>query len=517
MKKIKALLLIAMAACLLLTGASAQGNDRQSLILGIVSATTNRTNPLTPVEREFMSLTALVYESMIVLDDDYLPKPHLADKWESSGEGSTWTFTLREGVTFHDGTPLTSADVVATVNEILRLANDETNPNKGAYASLRYFINKIAAPDERTVVITTGRKNFGFLYAMNFPILPAAQVQLDNPAGSGPYRVEQFQPADYIWLSVNSSWWGGRPAITEISALFHTTNRELISSYEYNRVDAILTRSMTAAQYRSSVSSLNLTYRTKQFEALMLNHLSYELEDVRVRKAIRAALNLNAIAQNAYMGMAMRTDTPLPSGTWMYSADDTVYRQNIELANQLLDEAGWVDTNDDGIRDMVRNGKLVKLSLRFYAYEEQDNSVRLNAAAQIASQLLTVGIEARLSVMSFKEVREKLEAGSFDMAIASFNMDYTPDPGFLLMSGNTGNYSRYKSKAMDNLFKELRAAMTKEAYQNKLYEIQALYTEDCPFISLYYRSGAIMTRIMFTRTRDIREPEVLKGIEARAE
>jgi len=238
---------------------------------------------------------------------------------------------------------------------------------------------------------------------------------------------------------------------------------------------------------------------------------------VRVRKAIRAALNLNAIAQNAYMGMAMRTDTPLPSGTWMYSADDTVYRQNIELANQLLDEAGWVDTNDDGIRDMVRNGKLVKLSLRFYAYEEQDNSVRLNAAAQIASQLLAVGIEARLSVMSFKEVREKLEAGSFDMAIASFNMDYTPDPGFLLMSGNTGNYSRYKSKAMDNLFKELRAAMTKEAYQNKLYEIQALYTEDCPFISLYYRSGAIMTRIMFTRTRDIREPEVLKGIEARAE
>ena len=142
-----------MAACLLLTGASAQGNDRQSLILGIVSATTNRTNPLTPVEREFMSLTALVYESMIVLDDDYLPKPHLADKWESSGDGSTWTFTLREGVTFHDGTPLTSADVVATVNEILRLANDETNPNKGAYASLRYFINKIAAPDERTVVI----------------------------------------------------------------------------------------------------------------------------------------------------------------------------------------------------------------------------------------------------------------------------------------------------------------------------------------------------------------------------
>ena len=128
-----------------------------------------------------------------------------------------------------------------------------------------------------------------------------------------------------------------------------------------------------------------------------------------------------------------------------------------------------------------------------------------------------VGVEARLTVMSFKEAREKLEAGSYDLAMASFNMDYTPDPGFLLMSGNTGNYARYNSKAMDTLFSELRSSLSREAYQNKLYQIQELYAEDCPFITLYYRAGAILTRVMFTRTRDIREPEALKGIEARAE
>lgn len=500
-----------------LPGRATQGNDPQSLILGIVSVTTTRLNPLQPVEREFMSLTALVYEPLVSFDDDYLPKPHLAEKYESSPDGSSWTFTLREGVVFQDGTPVTSADVVATVNEILRLANDEGATNKGAYATLKYFVNKATATDEKTVVITTGRKNFGFLYAMNFPILPASQVQADNPPGTGPYTVEQFMPGDYVWLSVNSYWWGGKPAITEISALFHATNKELISSYEYNRVDAILTRSMTAAQYRSGVTSLNLSFRTKQLETLMLNHRSYELEDVRVRKAIRAAINLGAIAQNAYMGMALRTDTPLPSGTWMYSADEAAFQPNPELARQLLEEAGWTDTNDDGIRDIVRDGKTVKLSLRFYAYEEQDNSVRANVAAQIVAQLAAVGIEARLDVMSFKEVREKLEAGSFDLCMASFNMDFTPDPGFLLISGNTGNYARYKSKAMDDLFDGLRTALSREAYQEKLYQIQALFAEDCPFICLYYRSGAIMTRVMFTRARDIREPEVLRGIEARAE
>jgi len=513
----RVVLALILAGCLLLQPAGSLATDSQSLIIGIVSATTNRLNPLTPVEREFMSLTALVYEPLLGFDDEYLPQGVLAERWEHSGDGSSWTFTLREGVTFQDGSPLTSADVVATVEEILRLANDEAAANKGAYSSLKYFVNRISATDERTVVITTPRKNFGFLYAMNFPILPKDQVQADRPVGSGPYTVEQFMPGDYIWLSVNSLWWGGKPAITEISALFHATNRELISSYEYNRVDAILTRSMTAAQYRSGTSSLNLSYRTRQLETLLLNHRSYELADVRVRKAIRAALNLDGIMQNAYMGMAQRTDTPLPSGTWMYRADEAVFRQDQDLARQLLDEAGWVDSDDDGVRDMVYEGKQVKLSLRFYVYEEQDNSVRANVAAQIVSQLAAVGVEARLNVMSFKDVREKLEAGSFDLVMASFNMDFTPDPGFLLMSGNTGNYIRYKSKPMDTLFGELRSALTREAYQNKLYQIQELYAQDCPFICLYYRSGAILTRVMFTRTRDIREPEALKGIEARVQ
>ncbi len=506
---------LCLALCLLSLAWTAQSasGDPSSLILGMVSVTTNRLNPLTPVEREFMSLTALVYESLVELDDDYLPQPGLAERWESSPDGSSWTFSLREGVVFHDGSLMTSADVVATVNEILRLADDEANPNKGAYATLKYFVNKITATDEKTVVITTGRKNFGFLYAMNFPILPQNFLQADNPPGSGPYVVEQFLPADYLWLSQNSFWWGGKPKISEISVLFHATNRELVSSYEYNRVDAVVTRSMTAAQYRSGITSLNLSYRTKQLETLVMNHRSYELADVRVRKAIRSSLNLNGISENAYMGMAQRTDTPMPAGTWMYRANDEAFRQNLEEAKQLLDEAGWKDSDGDGIRDMIRDGKLVKLSLRFYVYEEQENSVRVNAANQIISQLASAGIEARLSVMSFKEAQEKLEAGSFDLCMASFNMDYTPDPGFLLISGNTANYARYKSSAMDKLFDELRTSLSQSAYRDKLYQIQDLFVSDCPFICLYYRNGAILTRVMFTGARDIREPNVLRGIE----
>ncbi|MDD3109933.1 MAG: peptide ABC transporter substrate-binding protein [Eubacteriales bacterium] len=508
---------LCLALCLLLPlcqALAADSEQDETLILGIVSTTTARFNPLMAVEREFMSLHALVYEGLVSMDDDYLPQPALAQRWEPSADGASWQFTLREGVAFHDGTPLTAADVVATIQEILRLANDETSANKGVYASIRYFITDASAAGEDTVIIKTPRRNFGFLYAMNFPILPAAQVQADQPAGTGPYVVEQFLPKDYLWLSANSLWWGAPPRITEISVIFHTANRELISSYEYNRVDAVLTRSLTAAQYRSGISSLHLNYRTKQLETLQLNHRSYELEDVRVRQAIRFALNLDSIAETAYMGMSQRTDTPMPVGTWMYRAEDGAVRYNPEEARRLLDESGWVDSNDDGIRDMMRDGKLVKLSLRFYAYEEQDNSARLNAAGLIVSQLAAVGIEARLVPMSFKETAEKLEAGSYDLCLASFNMDFTPDPGFLLISGNTANYTRYKSAAMDTLFDELRSTMGRDQYRAKLGAIQDLFLRDIPFICLYYRSGAILTRRMFTSVRDVREPEVLRGIES---
>jgi ABC-type transport system substrate-binding protein len=80
------------------------------------------------------------------------------------------------------------------------------------------------------------------------------------------------------------------------------------------------------------------------------------------------------------------------------------------------------------------------------------------------------------------------------------------------MTNNTANYARYSSERMDGLFTALRKSMSREEYQQNLHGIQALFAEDCPFMSLYYRKGAVLTRKMFTNVRDLREPEVLRGI-----
>lgn len=510
-KRLGALLLAAMlwlAPALAITV-----SKEEAMVIGMVSLTTKRLNPLVSEERDFMALGSLVYEGLVRIDDDYQPRPWLAERWESSGSGGTWTFTLREGAYFHDGSFVTANDVVATVNEILRLANDQEGPTRGTFASLRYMIKKATALDDRRVEISTGRNNYGFLYAMDFPILPASQINHDNPVGSGPFQLGSFVPQDYLMLNAFDYWWDGRPTIREVMCIFHKGSRELMNSYEYNRVDAALTRTLTAAQYRSGTSTLNLSYRTRQLETLLINNRAREFVDVAVRKALRYAINVDAIANTSYLNMVTRTDTPLVPGSWAYREMPGVFVQDLQKANQLLDEAGWTDSNNDGIRDRYVDGKLQNLSLRFLVYEELDNAVRISTAHQIASMLSAVGIEARVTPLSFEDTLARLKAANYDIALAAFNVDQVPDPGFLLISGNTGNYMRYKSERMDALFKELRATMDKDAYQQKLYEIQQLYAEDCPMICLFYRNGSVISRRMYTSARNLREPDPLRGIE----
>ena len=511
-----------LALVMALTPLSACAGDiAQNFSIGMISVKTTVLNPLLALERDFQSLHSLIYESLITLDDSYHPQPNLALSW-STNDGITWTFTLRDDAVFSDGTPLDAYDVAATVNEIIRLAKDDTAENKGVYASMRYTVSKAQANDAKTVVITSSRPYYGFLYAMTFPVLKQEEVQAEYPVGSGPYRAVSFSPGNFLYLSANEYWRGEEPFVSEINAFFFATNKELTNAYEYNRVDAIITRSVTTAQYRTGVTALNMDYRTRQLEVLLFNLKAYELEDVRVRKAIRYAIDPDALAQNAYYGMVSRTDTMFPANTWMYydasDADGEAYfSYSLEKANQLLTEAGWTDTDEDGVRDMVLEGQKVKLSLRLWVYEEAENSVRVETANAIRDQLAKAGIEVRVTTLSFGLAKERLQAGNFDLCLAAFQMDSVPDPGFLLYGPNTGNYGRYKSETMNNLITELRKCRTDiergPEYKQLLDQIQAEFARDCPFVSLYFRGGAVLTRMVYTSVRDVREPEVLKGIE----
>ena len=491
----------------------------ENMVFGMQSTKTVLIRPFEPVERDILPIYNLVYESLITIDDDYNPRGCLAESWECSSDGKLWTFHLRTDVSFSDGTPLTARDVVASANYILDKAKDENITDHGFYSNLKYFISSISAKDDSTVTVKAARRYYGLLYAMTFPVVPESMVQADNPLGTGPYLIGEFHAGQQMWLTANTRWWKAQPKVRDISFLFHTTARSLVESYEYAQIDAAYTRSIAGAQYKTGTSSITMSFRTNQLECLLMNNSSSELTP-EVRKAIRFLIDRNKIITNVYSGMAKETNFPFYPGTWMYNSalDDQFYR-DVDEAKRLLAEAGWEDSDENNILDRINSkGELRNLSLRFYYYEEPDNDVRAEAVNQIVESLAEVGIACRVEAMTMANMKSKLEAGSYDLALASFAMDVCPDPGFMLMSDNVrvGNYSRYRNDRMDELCKSLRTQVTQDGFRQDLMRIQERFSQDCPFVCLYWRMGNVITRNMYTTCRDVREYEVLRGIESYA-
>ncbi len=506
------LILILLAAPL----AGVAENVEDSLVVGIYSTKTLEIRPFDPQERDILSIYNMVYESLITVNDTGLPEGLLAENWSVADEGRTWTFTLRDNLFFSDGSELTAADVAASGQYILQMANQEDSTQQGFYRNIQYMVSKFEATDEKTLVVTTtkSRPYYGLLYAMTFPVVPASQVDMSAPYGSGPYRFGAFEPENnYMWLTVNEHWWQSEPQVKEIVVSTFTSNKDLITAYEYARVDTAFTRSVSASQYKSGISSLSVTYTTRQLETLLMNFNEIPLENLNVRRAIRAAIDKNLIASNVYMGMTINTDTPIPPNSWLYYDQELIYQNNMELAAQLLEEEGWLDSDDDGILDKIIDGKKRNLRLRLYVYEDPDNNVRFETANMIADMLEKLKMKIVITTMTFEEVQQKLQANSFDLVLASFQMDMVPDSGFLLMKANTANYGYYASSDMTELCTQLRKCATQTDFAYTWKAIQQQFANDIPFICLFYRAGAVLTRKMYSAVGDYREFELLRGIQ----
>ena len=507
-------ILCLLAVLCLLPAAGEATNVTDDLIVGIQSTKTTAIRPLEPLERDFMSIYDLMYDGLMDINDDYQPELALAESY--SYNGKTWTFKLREGLKFSDGSPVTATDVAATVEWILRKANAENAADPGYYMNLKYFVDSVTVKDERTVAFKVKRSYYGLLYAMTFPILPAWALEMDNPPGTAAYMLESFVPGNTLQLVVNPNWWQTPPRVTSILFVMHQLPAEVIESYEYARVDAAFTRAIASAQYKSGTSSLALDYRTNQLECLLMNHSAVPLDSKNVREAIRCLINVDYIAAQIYNGMVERTDTPFVAGTWMYNDNlDSYFRQDAAKALALLDEDGWSDTNDDGILDKPDSkGNSMDLQLDLYVYEEPDNDVRVETANYIKETLEDYGFSIKIITVSYASAAQKLSAGAYELCLASYAMDVCPDAGFMLIGGNTGNYSRYRSSAMNDLHTTLRGQVDFDKYQQTLHQIQEQFAKDCPFICFFYRSGTVLTRKMYTVARDVRELELLRGIES---
>lgn len=512
-----------------------------SMTVGIVASDTMELAPLSLRERDPVSMLALVYEGLFTLDDDEQPVGKLAKYWEFSNNGKRLDITLQPNVTFHNGDPLTASDVCATLDRIRELSGLDAElesvvelppEERGLYQSLMYFIKdwKASEEDELQLSISLRRGYYGALYALTFPILPAGEVAQSAPAGTGPYRIEEYEPGVRLWLTANTAWWQRPPQVTDVVANIYAGTEDVLDAFESGDVDVTMTRSLNATRYSGSLNSYMITYRTRQLEVLLMNHKykSHDgaLDDARMRQAISLAIDRDALIKSVYQNMATPATGPVMSGTWLYEESTASQTQSAgqssydpETARILLDKLGW-KLATDGKRYKTDNAvEGEALWFPILVYDEPGGNVRRNAAEQIVQMLKAVGINSNVTIRSYDEVMKNLNSGNYSLALCAYNLDVVPDPGFMLLSSAGVNYpganfARYNSSDMNELIRDLRAAYDPAAFKSKLSDVQRLFTKDIPFAPLYWRTGALLAREAFTEVRDVRELELLRGLEA---
>jgi peptide/nickel transport system substrate-binding protein len=408
--------------------------------------------------------------------DGTRPEASLATTW-ANANGRVWTFTLREGVKFHDGTPLDADAVVANLDALRRS---------------RGFPGQAHRAGPRVVTITLDRPNAALLATLSQPFFSLQSPRelrrgaTGRPVGTGPFRLGETRPG-LVELIPNWAYWNGAPRLggivfrrfpdeESLAAALLSGEADVSSAVGYQRLPRLRASPDIALH---SKTGLNIAF-------LSLNNERRPLDDRRVRQAIARAIDRPALVSRFLGGHGLPARNPLPPSLWGYSARTKDLALDRAAVRRLLAEAGF----PDGFRVTL----LVADAPRPYLPSP------LAEAAQIRDDLARVGIRAAIrAVPTWAEYLETAGRGDYDMAILGWQAD-TMDPNdflsTLLASESVGatNRSRYRSTAMDTLLKRGRRGGGPAERLAAYEEAQALFQRDMPWVPLYHVSIFLASR-----------------------
>ena len=312
-------------------------------------------------------VAAKIYDGLLEYDTELKPQPSLAESWTVSDDGLTMTFKLRDGVKFHDGKPLTSADVQFSIMEVAKVTHPR-GPNTFA------AVSEVVTPDESTVVLKLSEPAPYMMMAFSgyeTPILPKhifgqgdlrSHPNANRPIGSGPFRFVEWKKGQYIRLDRNPDYWKkGQPYLDRIVARFIADPSTRTAALEKGEAHFAAMGAVPFNDAKKLSANPNLTVTTKGHEMfspvaeLLLNTERKPLDDKRVRQAISYAMDRQFLIDNIWFGYGKPATGPMssnfaPSG--LYTSDVTIYQvgeKGVEMANKILDDAGY-KKNADGVR-----------------------------------------------------------------------------------------------------------------------------------------------------------------------
>lgn len=462
------------------TAADASGKD--SLVI-VTSSDVLSMDPYRYDEGPTNQIMLHIYEAMVAQNADMSFDPCLAESWETSEDGLTWTFHLREGVKFHDGDVMDSGDVVASI----KLASNPDSPS--AYSSYTSSFESVEAPDANTVVIKTERPNplmlfdVAQLYVLKQEIAEVGTEEqvADNVIGTGRYKFVEQVKEDHIDLAANEDYWGEVPAIKNVRFRPITNEATRTATMLTGDVDFTIDVSARDIDRLDATEGISVI-KQKGLREIYLNLDSREdsplfpgqknpMSDVKVRQAMYLAIDEGTIIKNIMNGCAYEMNSVVPEDYVGYT-EVTREAYDPEKAKELLAEAGW-----DGSHELVFS-------------VPTGNSIREQAAVIIQQNLQEIGIKTKIESADFATHLTKVREGNYDLGL--IGSGGSPDPSECVINfkpDHINNFSHLSDWTIYNTGAEGEHAFSFEDRKVNYDNYQELLVEQVPFCFLYFQNN----------------------------
>lgn len=445
----------------------------------------------------------LIFNSLVKKNDKFEYVGELASNIQRSEDNQTYTFILNDGIKFHDGRALTSADVKYTLDTVLN-NNFAKSASffEGSGTNKRGYIKAVETPDDKTVVISLVKPWTGLLTNLvPIAIIPkdSYESQKDHPLGSGPFKFVRYDNAQQmVDLEANQHYWEPPPNIPLLRVRSISDTNALQAELRAGRVDlAALPTSLSpdAIKLLGQDPNLNvLQFAGSNVSLLTFNTSEPPLSSVAVRQAIAQAIDRESLIRDLLLGQAKIANSILPEESWAYSPGQT-YSYDPAKAKSLLDAAGFRDPDGDGPQMRFAKPLSFKVSASSVAARQY--------AGVIQNYLKNVGIPVAIETAELNTLFDQLRYGQFQITYGQW-VGGNQDPIFfkdLFASSEiptqeraARNRSRYSNKELDALLDEATNTFDREKAVALYVRIQEIVSREQPVFPLWYQANMVIAK-----------------------
>ncbi|MDP4181967.1 MAG: peptide ABC transporter substrate-binding protein [Bacillota bacterium] len=461
-------------------------------------------NPILTNNLYVKDFSQFIFESLVKLDKSQRPVPVLADKWEVSKDGLTWTFYLRNNISWHNNTPFTADDVEFTIKSIL-------DPKiSSVYKKNLEDVSAYSAVDKRTIKLILKQPNSFLAELMTFPIISKSYFngedllttkKNDNPIGTGPYKFVSSDGKSQIKLALDEKWWRAAalrkdqtlPLIAEINIVLENNTKDALNDFQDDKIDVAFIKNRDFSKFSGRTDVFLKKFPSNNYEFISLNLTNPVLQDKIVRQAMAYAIDKVKLIDKIMPGEAIAADIPVIPDTWLYETNALSYVPSSKSAKDLLTQNGWKEDPKTGTMYKAIGGYYRKLEFEILVNEDDD--IRYRVADMIANQLEACGITLKVTKIKWEDEFKRIYSKNYDLALLGWSIPDYSDVSYAFSSDaeqSSFNISGYKNPEIDGYLTQIKSENDDSKKKTMFFNMRSIISDEMPYIGLFFYNNAVL-------------------------